>query len=72
VERLPKQIEHTPEVQSFLDRLEELLSGPTVEAQEIKNLECALEAGSVKCLNAASDMCNCCEWWLGMGEADDE
>jgi len=72
VARLPKQIEHTQEVQSFLNRLEELLPSPTAEAQEIKNLDCALEAGSVKCLNAASDMCNRCEWWLGIGEADDE
>lgn len=72
MERLPKQIEHTLEVQSFLDKLAELLPSPSVEDQAIKNSECALEAGSVMCLNAASDMCGTCEWWLGIGDADDE
>jgi hypothetical protein len=71
VGRLPKQIEHTPEVQSFLDRLAESLPSPLVEDQAIKNPECALEAGSVKCLNAASDMCEQCDWWLGIGDDDE-
>lgn len=67
---IPQQVEHTPEVQSFLDKLAAFLPAPAVKDQEIQNPECALEAGSVKCLNAASDMCTNCEWWLGMGEDD--
>ena len=67
----PKQVEHTPEVQAFLDKLAELISPVEAEKQVLKNPECALEAGSVHCLNAASDICEKCEWWAGLVEEEE-
>jgi hypothetical protein len=71
VTKFPRQIEHTPEVQDFLDRLAASLPSPVAEDQAVRNPECALEAGSVKCLNAASTMCDTCDWWLGIGDDDE-
>ncbi len=63
----PRQIEHTPEVQAFLDKLAEALDiGEPTEDQSTKNPACALPAGSVQCLNAASRLCDDCEWWNGI------
>lgn len=69
----PYQIEHTPEVQSFLDKLAEVIGvGEPAENQSTKNPNCALEAGSIKCLNAASPMCNECEWWDGIAMMEED
>jgi hypothetical protein len=69
----PRQIEHAPEVQAFLDKLAAVLDiGAPAEDQTAKNPDCMLEEGSIKCLNAASDLCNHCEWWAGIASEEED
>jgi len=69
----PYQIEHTPEIQAFLNKLEVLTGvGKPAEDQTTKNPDCTLQAGSVKCLNAASCLCDECEWWAGVASDEEE
>ena len=68
----PNQIEHTPEIQAFLDQLEALTGvGEAAEDQTTKNPDCTLQAGSIKCLNAASYLCERCSWWAGFAEEEE-
>jgi hypothetical protein len=67
---MPKQVEHSPKVQSFLDRLLDCLD-EAVYPQENKNPECEVEAGSSQCLNAADATCNSCGWWDELNEDDE-
>ena len=69
----PKQVEHTPELQTFLDKLAEITGvGEPDEDQTAKNPDCMLQAGTIECLNAASCLCERCDWWAGFADPDDE
>jgi hypothetical protein len=69
----PKQVEHTPVVQDFLDKLAAMLDiGKPDKDQSMKNPDCTLQAGSIGCLNAASCLCQCCEWWDGIAEENED
>lgn len=62
--RTPRQVDHTPEVQAALDGLRDRLHiGRPDPDQSGKNPECALQAGTIECLNAADPMCQACGWW---------
>jgi hypothetical protein len=59
----PRQVEHTTQVDSFLERLRvglDLQEHPDAA----KHPNCAAVPGSKECGDAVTPMCDTCPWWL--------
>ena len=69
--RTPHQVEHSPSFSRQLDTLAAVLGlGGPDQDQSDKNPDCALEAGTIACMNAADPMCDSCGWWSRIAGED--